>query len=102
MDAAHEINTGKKVPTDFDHQLPTIGTTAGATAILEVPPPCLRCSGLGRCFVGSRYHRLPPGHLTAGTRQAGKRSLDAGGAPMVLLYDSDTSSVPTGIAPADA
>lgn len=46
VDAAHEINTGKKVPTDFDHQLPTIGTTAGATAILEVPPPCLRCNGL--------------------------------------------------------
>jgi len=65
VEAAHQINIGRKKPADFDHQLPTIHTTVAATAILE----------------------------------AGKRSLEAGGRPMGLLYDGPSSTVPTGIAP---
>lgn len=60
VDAAHQINTGQKKPSDFDDALPTIHTTVAATAILE----------------------------------AGRRSLDADGRPMQLVYESDASVVP--------
>ena len=66
VEAAAEINSGKKVAADFDHQLPTMTTTAGTTAILE----------------------------------AGRRSLDAGGLPFDLIYNSPDDSTPVGMVPA--
>ena len=63
--AATKCTSGDATPETFDGALPTLSTTAGATAILE----------------------------------AGRRSLDAGGRPFELVYDSDTSEVPSAIRP---
>lgn len=63
VEAAHEINSGRATPADFDDTLPTIGTTVASTAILE----------------------------------AGRRSLDAGGRPMRLVYSGSEDDVPLGI-----
>jgi len=68
VEAAHEINSGRATPSDFDDTLPTIGTTVASTAILE----------------------------------AGRRSLDAGGRPMRLIYSGNTDVVPLRIEKSDA
>ncbi|KAJ1454181.1 NAD binding Rossmann fold oxidoreductase, partial [Pelagophyceae sp. CCMP2097] len=65
IDAAHQINTGAKTLASFDEDLPTMNSTAGATAILE----------------------------------AGRRSLDAGGKPMMLVFADETSVTPIDIKP---
>ena len=67
LEAAAACNAGKATTTDYDGVLPTMATTAGATAILE----------------------------------AGRRSLDAGGRPMELLYAGEHAHVPTGIRPVE-
>lgn len=65
VEASAACNGGTATPEDYDGSLPTLATTAGATAILE----------------------------------AGRRSLDAGGQPMALVYADDTAETPIGIEP---
>ena len=64
VDAAAALNAKTTSLAACDRDLPTLNTTAGATAILE----------------------------------AGRRSLDAGGAPFDLRYADDASCVPVGMA----
>lgn len=63
VDAAAACNAGRAVPEDYDGVLPTVATTAGATAILE----------------------------------AGRRSLDASGRTMELVYADAAAETPVGI-----
>ena len=65
IDAAAACNAGRATPRDYDGALPTLATTAGATAILE----------------------------------AGRRSLDAGGRTMELVYVDDAAETPSRIRP---
>jgi len=60
IDGAAALNAGKATLAELDADLPTMATTAGATAILE----------------------------------AGRRSLDAGGAPIELVYADEASHTP--------
>ena len=64
VDAAGACNAGR-APADFDGALPTLATTAGATAILE----------------------------------AGRRSLDAKGQPMEIIYSDAHAQTPVDIRP---
>jgi len=63
VDAAAACNAGRAAPEDYDGVLPTVATTAGATAILE----------------------------------AGRRSLDASGRTMELVYADAAAETPVGI-----
>uniref|UniRef100_A0A7S4VCI2 Gfo/Idh/MocA-like oxidoreductase N-terminal domain-containing protein n=1 Tax=Alexandrium monilatum TaxID=311494 RepID=A0A7S4VCI2_9DINO len=59
---------------------------------------------LGKKSPADFDHQLPTIHTTVAATailEAGKRSLDAGGRPMQLTYDSEQSVVPSGIAPKD-
>ena len=65
VDAATSVNSGELTLDRCDRDLPTMASTAGATAILE----------------------------------AGRRSLDAGGAPFDLVYADDASCTPIAMEP---
>ena len=65
VDAATSVNSGELTLDRCDRDLPTMASTAGATAILE----------------------------------AGRRSLDAGGAPFDLIYQDDASCTPIDMKP---
>jgi len=65
VDAATSVNSGELTLDRCDRDLPTMASTAGATAILE----------------------------------AGRRSLDANGAPFDLIYQDDASCTPIDMKP---
>jgi len=63
IDAAAEINAGRKSVRDYDGVLPTLGTIVGATAILEAGRRSLDCGGqpIELVYAGDGAHEVPVG-----------------------------------------
>ena len=55
--AAIACNGGDRTPADFDNTMPTLATTAGATAILEVRAPVVPCQPV-LCHLVQRLWRV--------------------------------------------